>query len=81
METLRSTGDAKLHPEERDQIREAADALLFCEDIDAGSEAKLALDGVRELSRRLAATGRWSPDAADRLLEDIAGCGPVLLLV
>jgi hypothetical protein len=81
METLRSTGEAKLHPEEQDQIREAADALLFCEDIDAGSEAKLALDGVRELSRRLAGTGRWSPDAADRLLEDIAGCGPVLLLV
>jgi len=81
METLRSTGDAKLHPEEQDQIREAADALLFCEDIDAGSEAKLALDGVRELSRSLAGTGRWSPDAADRLLEDIAGCGPVLLLV
>ena len=81
METLRSTGEARLHPEEQDQIREAADALLFCEDIDAGSEAKLALDGVRELSRRLAGTGRWSPDAADRLLEDIAGCGPVLLLV
>jgi hypothetical protein len=81
VETLRSTGEPKLHPEEQDQIREAADALLFCEDIDAGSEAKLALDGVRELSRRLAGTGRWSPDAADRLLEDIAGCGPVLLLV
>jgi hypothetical protein len=81
METLRSSGEAKLHPEEQDQIREAADALLFCEDIDAGSEAKLALDGVRELSRRLAGTGRWSPDAADQLLEDIAGCGPVLLLV
>ena len=81
METLRSVGGFKLHAEEQDQIREAADALLFCEDIDAGSEAKLALDGVRELSRRLAGTGRWSPDAADRLLEDIAGCGPVLLLV
>ena len=81
METLRSVGETKLHAEEQDQIREAADALLFCEDIDAGSEAKLALDGCRELSRRLSGTGRWSPDAADRLLEDIAGCGPVLLLV
>jgi len=81
METLRSVGDSKLHHEEQEQIREAADSLLFCEDIDAGSEAKLALDGVRELSRRLAGTGRWSPDAADRLLEDVAGCGPVLLLV
>jgi hypothetical protein len=81
METIRSVGDTKLHPEEVDQIREAADALLFCDDIDAGPEAKVALDGVRDLTRRLGATGRWSPDAADRLLEDVAGCGPVLLLV
>ena len=81
IETLRSVGDAKLHAEEQEQVREAADALLFCEDIDAGSEAKLALDGVRELSRHLVETGRWAPDAADAVLEDIAGCGPVLLLV
>jgi hypothetical protein len=81
METLRSVGDTKLHPEEQDQLREAADALLFCDDIDAGPEAKTALDGVRDLTRRLVATGRWTPDAADRLLEDVAGCGPVLLLV
>jgi hypothetical protein len=81
METLRSVGEAKLHAGERDQLREAADALLFCDDIDAGSEAKVALDGVRELTRRLVGIGRWTPEAADRLLEDIAGCGPVLLLV
>jgi hypothetical protein len=81
METIRSVGDTKLHSEEVDQIREAADALLFCDDIDAGPEAKVALDGVRDLTRRLGATGRWTPDAADRLLEDVAGCGPVLLLV
>ena len=81
METLRAVGDSKLHPEEQDQIREAADTLLFCDDVDSGSDAKLALDRVRELSRRLAGTGRWTPEAADRLAEDIAGCGPVLLLV
>ena len=81
METLRSVGEGKLRPEEQDQIREAADTLLFCDDIDAGPEAKLALDGVRELSRRLAGTGRWGAEDADQLLEDIAGCGPVLLLV
>jgi hypothetical protein len=81
METLRSVGDTKLLLDEQDQIREAADALLFCEDIDAGSEAKLALDRVRELARGLAGTGRWTPEAAERLLEDVAGCGPVLLLV
>jgi hypothetical protein len=81
MQALRSAGETKLLAGEEDEIREAADALLFCDDINTGPEAKLALDGVRELTRRLAATGRWTPDAADRLLEDIAGCGPVLLLV
>jgi hypothetical protein len=81
METLRSVGGSKLHPDEQDAIREAADTLLFTDDIDSGSEAKVALDRMRELSRRLVGTGRWTPAAADRLLEDIAGCGPVLLLV
>jgi hypothetical protein len=81
METLRSVGESKLHRTEQDQLREAADTLLFCDDIDAGTDAKRALEGVRDLTRRLAATGRWTPEAADRLLEDIAGCGPVLLLV
>ena len=81
METLRGVGEGKLHAEEQQQLREAADALLFCDDLGSGSEAKLALDGVRELAQRLAGTGRWTPEAADRLLEDIAGCGPVLLLV
>jgi hypothetical protein len=81
METLRSAGATKLQPAEEDQIREAADTLLFCDDMDAGPEAKRALEGVRELTKRLVATGRWTPDAADRLLEDVAGCGPVLLLV
>jgi len=81
METLRGVGEAKLHAEEQEQVREAADALLFCDDMGNGSEAKLALDGVRELAQRLAGTDRWTPEAADRLLEDIAGCGPVLLLV
>jgi hypothetical protein len=81
METLRAAGDGRLLPEEQDQIREAADTLLFCQDVDSDSEAKLALDRVRALARRLAGTGRWTPDAAERLLEDLAGCGPVLLLV
>jgi hypothetical protein len=81
MQTLRDGSETKLRPDEVDQLREAADALLFCDDIDTGPEAKLALDGVRELTRRLVATGRWTPGAADRLLEDVAGCGPVLLLV
>jgi hypothetical protein len=81
VETLRSVGGSKLHAEEQDQIREAADALLFCDDLDSGSEARLALDAARELAHYLADTGRWTPQAADRLLEDVAGCGPVLLLV
>jgi hypothetical protein len=81
MRTLREVGDAKLHPDERELVREAADALLFCGDLDAGPEARMALDDIVELTRRLAETGRWTADAADELLEDVAGCGPVLLLV
>jgi hypothetical protein len=81
MVTLRSVGDGKLHPDEQQQIREAADTLLFCGDVETGPDAKLALDGIRELTRRLVRTGRWTPEAADRLLEDLAGCGPALLLV
>jgi hypothetical protein len=81
METLRAVSDGKLLPGEQDQIREAADALLFCDDVDSDFEAKLALERARELARRLAGAGRWTPAAAERLLEDLAGCGPVLLLV
>jgi hypothetical protein len=80
MATLRAMGDTKLHEDERAQIREAADALLFCDDIDA-AEARLALDGIVELSDELIESGRWLPDTAERLVEDVAGCGPVLLLV
>ena len=78
---LADVGPTKLQSDEQDIVREAADTLLFCDEIDAGSDAKLALEGVRDLTHRLAATGRWTPEAADRLLEDVAGCGPVLLLV
>jgi hypothetical protein len=80
MATLRAMGETKLHEDERAQIREAADALLFCDDIDA-AEARLALDGIVELSDELIESGRWLPDTAERLVEDVAGCGPVLLLV
>lgn len=81
METLRAVGDTKLHAAERRQVREAADALLFCDDLESGPEARMALDGAVELSRHLVETGRWLPETADRLLEDLTGCGPVLLLV
>jgi hypothetical protein len=81
MATLRAMGDTKLHEDERQQIREAADALLFCDDLDAGPEARLALDGIVGLSDELIESGRWLPDSAERLVEDVAGCGPVLLLV
>jgi hypothetical protein len=81
MRALRAAGEDRLAPAEEQQLREAADALLFCEDLDAGSEAKAALDGASDLIRRLATTRRWPPEAAEQLLEDLAGCGPVLLLV
>jgi hypothetical protein len=81
MATLRAMGETQLDEDERQQIRDAADTLLFCEDLDTGAEARLALDRVVELSDELMESGRWLPDSAERLVEDIAGCGPVLLLV
>jgi hypothetical protein len=80
METLRSAGEARLQTREEDQLREAADTLLFCDDT-GGPDARIALDQVRQLTAGLVTSGRWTRAAADRLLEDVAACGPVLLLV
>jgi hypothetical protein len=81
MRTLRSAGPTKLDDREQDQIREAADALLFCDDLDTAPAAREALAEISELAGELVDTGRWLPGAAERLVEDIAACGPIVLLV
>lgn len=76
MQTVRAVGPTKLQPDEQSRIRDAADALLFCEDLDQAPAARDAIDDVTELVRHLVETGRWIPESADELLADLSACGP-----
>ena len=72
MKTLADLGPAKLHDDEQELIRDAADTLLFTED--AGAEK--VLDRVDELAARLVDSGRLLEETADKLLSDLEDCGP-----
>jgi hypothetical protein len=75
--TLADVGPSKLTPPEQELIREAADALFFCEDIGSDSAAQTALEDVRALAERLVEADRWLDATAVRLVADIEGCGPL----
>jgi hypothetical protein len=66
----------KLHREEQDKIRAAADALVFCEDLNSDPAAEEALAQVYELADHLVESDRLSSDGAQRLLQDVESCGP-----
>ncbi|HEX6458077.1 MAG TPA: hypothetical protein VF032_04095 [Thermoleophilaceae bacterium] len=67
---------AKLHREEQDTIRAAADALLFCQDLRTDPAAEDALASVYELADHLVETDRLSRERAQRLVLDVESCGP-----
>jgi hypothetical protein len=75
VETLRDLGAAKLWAAEQTCIREAADALLFCRDLDE-DDARQALAAVTVLADDLIDAQRWTPVRALQLLDDIWACGP-----
>ena len=72
MKTLTDLGPAKLHADEQELIRDAADTLLFTED--AGAEK--VLDSVDQLASRLVDAGRLLGETAEKLLSDLEDCGP-----
>jgi hypothetical protein len=74
IKTLDDLGPAKLQPAEQDRIRDAADSLIFAADFD---EARAALEDVDALVEHLVVSGRWTPERAQELLQDLLGCGPV----
>jgi hypothetical protein len=74
VKTLEDLGPAKLQPVEQNRIREAADNLIFAADFD---EARGALEDVDGLTEHLVASGRWTSERAQQLLQDLIGCGPV----
>ena len=77
MQTVRAEGPDSLQPPEQELIREAADALLFCEDLAWDDEARDGLTRVGDLAGELVGSGRWGPERAEQLLRDIECCGPM----
>jgi hypothetical protein len=78
VKTLDDLGPAKLQAAEQDRIREAADTLIFATDLD---QARTALEDISTLAEHLVASGRWSEERADHLVQDLLACGPVAPVV
>lgn len=76
LHTLGELGPSKLQPDEQDMIREAADTLIFCQEIANDEAAIEALEDSDGLCDRLVESGRWTRPTADQLAEDIRQCGP-----
>lgn len=76
MATLRDAGPAKLHADELELIREAADMLLFCDDLDQASSAHELLGQVITIAEGLVSSHRWTAERLEQLIDDLAACGP-----
>jgi hypothetical protein len=67
----------ELTREELGRIRENADSLLFCEDLEVDPAARDAADEIADLAVDLVESGRWDEDTAEELVSDVLACGPV----
>jgi hypothetical protein len=79
MKTLADLGPAKLLPAEQEQLREAADALFFCESSD-DQHAIEALSAAVGHVRHLVASERWTEERGAELIADLEACGPTALV-
>jgi hypothetical protein len=77
MRTIREEGPLALSASESALVREAADALLFCENLASDDEARDGLTRVGDIAGDLVGSGRWGPERAEQLLRDIECCGPM----
>jgi hypothetical protein len=75
VKTLDDVGAVKLLAAEQARVRAAADCLIFAADLD---EARSALQDIEALAEHLVATGRWTDESAERLVDDVVGCAPVV---
>ena len=80
MQVVSATGATALEPDEQEVLREAGDALFFCEDIALDEDARDALARVSDLSGQLVGAERWDPELAERVLQDLEACGPPQLV-
>jgi hypothetical protein len=69
LELIDHHGPAKLHPGEREQLLEAADALLFGE-----PESERQVREAEAQIEALETSGRWSAESCDQLREHLYGC-------
>ena len=66
MRTVDTLKGSKLHPDEVQIVREAADALFFCEDLDGDPTAQQALSAFHAFSRAHAWCRRQRIDSPPR---------------
>lgn len=78
MHTLAELGPTKLQPVEQDRVRYTADNLILCADLFEDDAARDSLEDTELLFEVLVQSGRWERVTADRLIEDLRACGPVL---
>ena len=71
---LEDVGPAKLHDDEQQRVREAADTLLFAPGLD--DDVAGALEDINALAGTLVDSGRWEPEGVERLVELVSACGP-----
>lgn len=80
MKTIEDLSASKLHPQEQEVVREAADGLLFCADLASDPGADRALGELYELVDHLVESDRLAPETGRRLLGDVEACGPVAVV-
>ncbi len=73
-ELLDARGPALLHPGEREQLVDAADALLFGE-----TDALERRDAALDLLDELVDSGRWEPSAANAVAQALRACGQTIV--
>ena len=78
MKTLNDLSASKLHIDEQRVVREAADALFFCENLASDPPAEQALADFYELIERLLESERFLPETAGRLTAQVEACGPLV---
>ena len=69
LETIDHQGPTKLHAAERQQLLDAADALLFGE-----PERERAVRSAEALIEVLETSERWSAESCDQMREHLYGC-------
>lgn len=80
MKVIAADGEAALEPAEQEALREAADAMFFCEDIASDDDARDGLARVSDLAGQLVGAERWDPELAEQVLQDLESCGPPQLV-